>query len=372
MHQKRFLKVAVLFIALFLSPLFAFAQTTTAADQPTNDTLEQQINQLIQDRKNAIPTASDIRKNAVTGYLDIKTNPQNPGPGETVHITITSYLTDLSKATITWSINGKISDKGAGKTSFSFQNGVSGEVTRLTISIVSNEGDRVTKELSFHPVGITVLWEADTYTPPFYRGKALITPQARVRAIAVPSNTNTRNALDAGNLVYVWKKDGTTVSDASGYGKNSFSFLGPKPYGEARLQVAASSLDDTVKSEMQINLPLVQPFILFYEDHPLLGVWQNIALNTNLNLTKKEFSVSAAPYFFSNEAVDSTSLFYGWSLNGKSITNSGHTITLRNETGGKGDSALTLAMRGIKQTFQSASRSLTIHFTSEEPSQTAF
>ncbi|OHA84233.1 MAG: hypothetical protein A2937_00340 [Candidatus Yonathbacteria bacterium RIFCSPLOWO2_01_FULL_47_33b] len=369
MRSARFI---TLFIFALLSPFFVLAQTTTTAEQPQSD-LEIQLNQLMNERNGLIPTPEAIRSNALRDNLKVTTIPKNPAPGESVRVTIESFLSDLNKATISWSLNGNVVERGAGKTTFSFKNGASGQTTRLVISITTNEGERFTKEIVMNPVGVTILWEADTYTPPFYKGKALMAPQARIRAIAIPDNVGTRNALDAGNLVYVWKKDGSAIPEASGYGKNSFSFLGPKPYGKASVSVQVSSVNDTLKSELRLDeIPLNNPFILFYEDHPLLGAWYNRSLGSDLTLAKKEFSISAEPYFFSNETSEISTISYNWSLNGKTVTNPGRGITLRNETGEQGDSAITLAMRGLKQTFQSASRPIMVHFMSEESSSPTF
>lgn len=389
MHQMRFLKILAICITLFLAPFFAFAQTITEITETTpseeftsaqaalerervNKESQQAFDTFVNDQMKLIPKTEDIRRNSIREYLDIKTYPKNPGPNETVRVTVESYLTDLNKATLIWSLNGKVIQRGVGLKMFSFQNGASGRTTSLTILIITNAGEYITKELTWNPVGVTILWEADTYTPPFYKGKALITPQARIRAIAIPDNAGAQNMLGGGELVYVWKKDGNAVPTASGYGKNSFSFLGPKPYGETNVRVTVSSTDDTVKSEIQLDLPLAKPFILFYEDHPLLGVWQNNTLNTNLKLAKKEFSVSAEPYFFSIEKEEAPTFLYKWSLNSKPIPNIGRGITLRNETGEEGSSALALTMYGLKQTFQSASRSLTIDFADEESARPTF
>lgn len=385
MHQKRFLKKIIFLLAFAFSPFFAYAQiaTTTATStipqltmpQFNNATKDYQkiVNQLINAGKVGMPSTEDIVGKTISENLDIKTSPKNPGPNETIRITVESYITDLNKSTMSWSINGKLIEQGIGKTTFSFKNGASGETTRLAISILSNIGERITKNLSWTPVGVTLMWEADTYTPPFYKGKALMTPQARMRAIAIPDNTGTQNSLSAGNLVYVWKKEGEAISEASGYGKNSFTFLGPKPYDDAGVSVQVSSVNDTVKSEVRLNeIPLSNPFILFYENHPLLGSWYNRSLSNELTLSKKELSISAEPYFFSNETSEVSSLIYDWSLNNKTVANPGRTVTLRNEGEETGDSELTLAMHGIKQTFQAASRDITIHFAGGESARQAF
>ena len=313
-----------------------------------------------------------MQANAIRDYLEVKTVPQNPNPDETVRVSIESYLSDLNKAMIVWSLDGKTASQGIGKKTFSFQNGPSGKTTRLAISITTNAGDVVVKELSWNPLGITVLWEADTYVPPFYKGKALPTAQANVRAVALPNNTSGQNALAAGNFVYVWEKDGTVVSDASGYAKNFFTFAAPKPYGDAYVKVRVSSTNDAIKSETRVDIPLFQPFILFYEKHPLLGVWYNRPFGTDITLNRREFSMSAEPFFFSNERSDAPTLKYDWSTNGNAVQNYGHTITLRNDIGGKGDSSISLAMRNFRQTFQSANQALMVHFTEDTGTRPTF
>ncbi len=403
MPGLHFLKPISFFTALLAVPFFVFAQTSpselTPAEidqiiqqamkdpmvQAAKESLdaanlvaqqardaEAQLRAFTQEQLKLIPTPAQIRTNAIRDYLDVKYSPQNPGPAEVVTVTVESYLSDLNKAMMTWSINGKVVERGMGKLSFSFKNGDSGETTTLSVSIVTNTEERVLKEFIFNPVGMILLWEADTYTPPFYKGKSLLTPQARVRAVAIPDSINSKNALDAGNLSYVWKQDDETVSEASGYGKNSFSFVGPMPFGETRVSVAASSLNDTIKSELKLFVPLQNPFILFYENFPLLGVWYNRPLGKDVALSKKEISVSAVPFFFSNGTNGTSSLVYNWGLNGSTVPNSGRAITLRNNLGEVGNSLLTLTMRNMRQTFQSNSQSLNINFTADESARPTF
>lgn len=374
MYRMRTMLLRTLLGGILCAPLFVFAQTstttaTTTAEQPPQPgaVLQAQIDQLILNRLNLLPKLEDIHKNAIRDLLDVKISPSNPSPNETVRVAIESYLSDMNKATISWSLNGRVALKGVGKTSFSFQNGPSEKTTLLTISVTTNKGESITKEFSWTPVGVTLFWEADTYTPPFYRGKPLLSPQAKVKVVATPDNTGAQNALGAGNLVYIWEKGGTTMSDASGYGKNFFSFTGPKPYDETNVKVHVSSVDDTMKSEARVYLSLSNPFILFYDNNPLLGVLYNRPFSTTLALTKKEFSIRAEPYFFSNERGEVQTLQYNWSVNGAQVQNYGRNITLRNETGAKGISAVSLAMRGTTQSFQSASHGIVVNFTESAP-----
>lgn len=396
MYPMRTALLSTFFCGILCMPFFVFAQTTLTEDQVNTlaqqvasstqiqeankalqeaqkamedaKTLQANIDNFIEERTKLILQPSEIQKKAISDYLDIKVSPQTPGPNESVKITIESYLADLYKATMTWSLDGKIVEKGLGKMVFNFQNGPSGKTTRVSVTVTTNTGYTLTKEFLFTPVGITILWEADTYTPPFYKGKALMVPQARVRVAAVPDTAGPGSPLGAGNFVYTWKKNDTVWADASGYGKNVFSFVGPIPLSKIDVRVAVSSLDDSTKSELRVNVPLSRPFILFYEKHPLLGVLYNRPLGSEYALNKKEFSISAEPYFFSNEDPRTPTLKYNWEINGKTVQKHSRTVTIRNDTGAKGDSSVLLTMRGIAKTFQNASQKLKVHTEGTETS----
>ncbi len=399
MHFVRSLKLGFVIGGVFLAPVFVFAQTasdtaTSTPPQPTAtttttvvatttkktaaeivssiqnsifDKIRSQLQQLTETTLSSMTSESTPASND----LDIKTSPQNPGPYQQITVTIESYSTDLDKASIRWTLNGKIASNGTGQRKFSFQNGAGGETTRLNISIYTNSGQSITRTLSWRPLGVTTLWQATTYTPPFYRGKALLAPGARVKVVALPDNNSKGNALSAGNLAYVWKMDGTTVEGVSGYGKNSFTFWGPKPLENKKVSVLASTVDDSAKTESRISLTLSQPMILFYESDPLLGILYNHALSSDYNLSKKELSLSAEPYYFSNEESEDQILDYNWSLNGTGINNNKHTITLRNDTGSSGDSIVSLAMSNIQETYQKATQTLLLHFGGGESSTNA-
>ena len=375
MYLTRFLALSF----VLTLPLFAFSQTATSTavqppsllDQASSAHAEGDV--MIQNYLKTFPTNSELQTQAVIDDITIKTDPEYPDPNQTVIATVSSNLTDLNRATVSWSINDVTLGIGIGKTTFSFQNGTLGKRMSVVANITTINGERVTKKLSLTPMGITMLWEADTYTPPFYRGKALLSAEARVRAIALPDVGGTAGTLlNAGNFVYQWEKDGTVLGNMSGYGKNSFSFRGPQPFGKTGVRVRVSSLDNTLKSARVVDVPLSQPLILFYENYPLLGVWYNRPLDTRLSLSKPELSISAEPYFFSNEGEAGSFIAYDWSLNKNSVENPGNTITLTNEQGGKGDSSLFLSIRNLKQTFQYANQSLTIHFTANDSAHTSF
>lgn len=363
MYPFRNISFRILLGAVFV-PSFFFLFLGVARGQVPNSGLgmgQAALDQIVNDPSMRPPTAQEINEAALHNYLNFEVTPENPKPNEQVRVTIKSFLTDLNKATIRWALNGKTALVGTGETTFNFKNGASGSTTNLTISITTNGGAHVEKKLSWSPLGVTVLWEAATYTPPFYRGKALASPQARMRAVAIPDSTNGQNALGPGSLSYVWEKDGDVVGSASGYRKNSFLFSAPMPYGQSNVRVTVSSLNDAFSSSADLDLALTNPFILFYENTPLLGVWYNRPLAPNYTLSKKEFSVSAEPFYFSNDNSGAQYLEYNWTVNGNPTQNASRLITLRNDEGAQGDSVVSLVLNELQKTFQTATQTLTIH-----------
>ena len=355
----------IFIFAIVALPFSLFAQQASSPQ-----TYQGVIDKLLADQKDLLEKASVSRQSVTGDNLDVKISPTNPGANVPVRITIESYLTDLYKASISWSVDGKVILRGVGKTSFSFSTGGSGRTTVVGLSITTNGGELITRNFSFTPLGVTVLWEADTYTPAFYRGKALLSPQANVRLVALPDTTST--SFNDTSLVYVWKKDNYVDKTVSGYRKNVYSFEGPKPLTNTKISLDASTLDGTSQSQTHIYLPQVRPLVLFYENDPLLGVEYNKPLVASYPLSKKELSLRAEPYFFSNERGEAATNRYIWQINNKSVPNDGRDITLRNDEGQTGSSLISLSVRGITKTFQSAENKLRIDFLGDTTSRPIF
>lgn len=377
------------FVTLFCIPLSIQAQTASSTipaefleQQKSTFNIQEYFNQqdvvsnqyFIEQEKSFVDPIK-IHQNTIRDNLEVVINPPNPKPRETVTVSIESYSTNLEKATITWVLNGKIIANGPAKKVVSFQNAEAGGKTELLVTIKTNLGVEVKKKISFAPVGVTMLWEARTHTPPFYRGKPLASTQSMIRAIAIPDTLNkTNKSLAPENLVFIWTLNGEPEEERSGYAKNSFLFLAPKPYEDLSLGLSVSSVDDSVKSSMKFNIPLTKPFILFYERHPLLGVWYNRPFGSRLKLSKNELSISAEPFFFSRDMSpqEDPEILYAWKLNGEAIKNPSRFVTFRNETGEEGGASVLLEMRGSTKTSQKGSRSLSIDFKNQNTGLNAF
>lgn len=246
--------------------------------------------------------------------------PEIPQPNQEVTITAEAYGTDLNRAQITWYINGKSILSGIGEKKLTFTVGSLGSsnVVEVRIKPIKN-GPEITKSWSFTPAQVDVLWEAHTYTPPFYKGKALYTTEADVTFVAIPNIVIEGKSVAGNNAVYKWKEDYTAYADKSGYAKNTYNFTGSILGGDTNVSVEAySQSNPEAKGRGSTDIENENPLALYYEDHPLYGIFFNQALTDTVYTNKTQLKVALFPYFFSTKGKNSD-VSYEWILNNTNL-----------------------------------------------------
>lgn len=300
-----------------------------------------------------------------TSNLAVRVVPSRPGPNQSVKVMIESYATDLDRAEISWFLNNKPSEKNAGQKTFSFRTGPPGSLSSILIVVRTTDGEVLQQVVDIRPATVDLLWEAESYTPPFYKGKALYPYQGTVRIVAIPNIiTENGGALNPKSLVYDWKIDGNPVTSVSGYGKSFISFTGSVPLKPVTVAVEVSSMDQTYVAEGKTTLSPVQPGVVFYEDNPLAGVLYNKALGRNVSLVNEEMKIAAIPYFVGVSKRDADTLKYDWQINNQSILSGSDqsSLTFRQDKGGKGSSAISLQVSNRAKIFQFSQNNLLLSF----------
>ncbi|GMQ95471.1 MAG: hypothetical protein BMS9Abin13_586 [Patescibacteria group bacterium] len=361
---KTFLSVTIVSMAVLLFPLAAPAQIPTSIlDDISNFSTSTQAQ--IEEILSSIPTAGEALTDGLEQYMEIITRPKYPDPYEKVSIEAISFLTDLNRAEIFWYVNDKLKERGVGKTRFSFSVGGVRSTSIVDLVIKTTEGKRVDKQISFRPVELSLLWEANTYTPPFYKGRALISPEGALKVVALPNFITAGGTyIPAEKLVYVWKKDGEVLEKESGYGKRMFYIKAPIPFWDTNIEVEVSSLGGSLKAGKSVNIFPKNPKVIFYRDNPLGGVQYENAVGGELDLSRTEIAIKAEPYFFSVDDMEEN-LVYSWSMDDRTIEGDKERITFRQEEeGGVGISRISLAIQNLARTYQSASRSFLLNFKS--------
>src|SRR3989339_1266907 len=167
---------------------------------------------------------AEMEIGVIDNQINIETIPENPEPYQNVTIKITSFATDLNKATIEWISGSNVVSSGIGKTSYSFK-ALGPEIPSVfDVQIIPfGSFSSVNKRVIIIPTEIEVMWEAvDGYTPPFYRGKSFVSAEGLIKVVAIPSTNTIKSGK--GNIVYSWKNGDNTQLDASGYNKDSYKF----------------------------------------------------------------------------------------------------------------------------------------------------
>lgn len=298
-----------------------FAQTATT----TTDTyvspytiLENPYADLSPEEQAKLPTSAQVP--AIIEQVSVDVSPEVPKPGQTVTFNITSYGgIDIDRAQVNWVVNGKSILKGFGEKQFIFTPSEDGKLTTVVLHIQPQYGAEVTKTFKFQPSEVDVLWQASTYTPPFYKGKALFTPEADVQFVAMPNIQNSKGVkIQPGKAVYDWEINYKHYADKSGYGKNYYNYAGSILAKPVNIRVSASDPLNTESAGVgSLDITPTQPILLMYEIHPTYGPLFNRAAVGTFNFGVQDIQLGAYPYFYS--VSSKKSLSYVWKINGVAL-----------------------------------------------------
>lgn len=300
---------------------------------------------------------------AALDLIDVKTSPPTPKPNEQVTITLKSYAIDLGSADIIWYVNKEAKKEGIGEKSFILQSGNLGEETIVDVLIATGDGLKFKKHIVISPGEVDILWEAQTYTPPFYRGKALPTYNSLVKVVALPRFNTTSSPKD---FHYEWKLN-RNQNAGDGIGKNSVLMRATWPDSVVNVGVTASLLGTSMSGENNIDVPTLKPVLVFYENAPLLGVRFDQALTNLTETTASQFTLLAVPYFFSRDDYENNNLLYSWDINRTPSTpsrNPESLVLVKSGTAAESMNIL-LNVQNPKRVIQSALLQTTVSFAGE-------
>lgn len=292
--------------------------------------------------------------------IDVTTIPENPEPYGNVTIKISSYATDLNKAFIEWQNGSKTLLSGYGKLSYSFQALGPDLATDFYVTITPPDSeDKFTKKITIKTSEVELLWESvGSYTPPFYRGKSFPSRESSIKVVAIP-NTNIIKQ-GKGNITYNWENDDNAVQSASGYSKDSYIFSNDQLKTKENISVRASSIDGKYNATKTIEIPIVNPKIVFYKKSPTEGVLYNRALTDGAFITEDEVTLVAEPYFLALDGNE-VNFSYNWKINGETIDTPSKKTELTVRPGSRGGYAtIDLVMENLNFLFQKVSAKLNL------------
>ena len=166
---------------------------------------------------------------------------------------------------------------------------------------------------------VDLIWESLSYTPPFYKGKALYPHQGEIIFVAMPNMIINGVRISPSQLTYTWKDRGEVMGSLSGLGKNSLTLKGSVITRTLDISVTVTAPDGN-SAYKSIRVAPRSPALILYEDNPMYGImYQNAILDTFV-MKNKELRLLAAPYYVST-VIPNTDPFvsYDWSINGAQI-----------------------------------------------------
>ena len=299
---------------------------------------------------------------ALSNELNVAISPTYPSPNENVFVTLTLYTDDLNSADITWYQNGKNVLSGKGETKVNFKTGNIGEETKIEIKITLLSGVSFSKDFTLNPAGVDLVWEANSYVPPFYKGKALHSRQGVIKIVATPDFVKNGKRVLPQNLVYEWSNDVEVYQSQSGYGKNVIVLSGSILGKNESIEVLVTDPVNNLVARKFIDIVPVNPEIVFYENSPYYGHIFDSAITNSFNLKTGEVQVLAAPFYFTKN--DSGLLKYEWQLNGQSVPNlfGSRTAVFKKPEDKTGRSTISLRVENANRILQQADGKLTINF----------
>lgn len=289
---------------------------------------------------------------------DIAVNPPFPQPYSAVTVSLEAYSMDTVGATITWFVDGVEQISSQNARSLTLQTGTLGKKIPLSATVKMLNGPSFTVRRDIIPAAVDLVLESDTYVPAFYRGRALPSGNASMRAIAIP---HVGSSVSPSSLTYRWELGGGVLFRGPIRGKQSADITMSR-FADERLSVTVIDQNGQSVAQRTIVLNPIEPELHFYEDNPLRGLHER-AIIDSLTLIGDETTVYAEPYYMSTNLTPESAQFT-WSINGEDATyqnSDQHTITLR-KSGGSGSALVELKALTTTKIPQYLRKAFTIVF----------
>jgi hypothetical protein len=283
------------------------------------------------------------------------TTPQKPNIGDNINIEVEMYGTPIANSNFVWKINGKLFKEGIGAYKISF---TLSEKTKVELFITTGSGNTIEKSFEFDPKKIVMVWESKTYTPPFYKGKSLYTPESSLILNAL--NLDQDNPLTNVYNNYTWSVDNTVKGDESGVGYSSYLFQGNILKSEPLFTVIVDGVNsfkdvknnknNSYSNETSLRVQTFPTEIISYEKSPLLGVLFNKTVGDEFILDKNEATLVSYPLYYSLSS--SLSGIYSWFVNDVKININSNEISFKKKSENE-RSRLSLKIKNPESLLQS-------------------
>ncbi|KKQ83509.1 MAG: hypothetical protein UT07_C0003G0009 [Parcubacteria group bacterium GW2011_GWB1_38_8] len=214
----------------------------------------------------------------------------------------------------------------------------------------------LTPVYSLQAQSVDLLWQGDTYTSPFYKGRTLWSSQSRIKLVAIPQELGS-----SANLNYKWTKNGVILGNISGVGKNYLSFSDSILSKPQSVKVEIISNQNTVLASASVIITPITSKLTVYENNPLYGFMFHKEVGKTYQLLEREITLSAFPFFFdilnrTDDAID-----YEWNTNA-GVGKNGSSVTYRTPDNTAGSSEIRVRVSNKNDITQDINKNFLIKF----------
>ena len=212
---------------------------------------------------------------------------------------------------------------------------------------------------SLNAQSVDLLWQGDTYTPPFYEGASLWSSQSMITFLAVPNGLG-----DPANLFYIWTKDGTVLGNYNDVGKNSLSFYDTIISRPQTIKVDVLPFDESeILASATVFVAAISPTLAIYENNPLYGFMFHRETSGTHRLEDREVTFTAFPLFFTALNRFDSTLGYEWQTNVGNVETR-NSVTYRTPEDASGISSVQVRALSRDKILQSGDNSFLVEFGS--------
>jgi hypothetical protein len=305
------------------------------------------------------------------GPSHISLKPQYPAPGAEVTARLNAHMIYAPSARIVWKKDGVIVQEKLGGIEYTFTTGKVGTPISLEVIVYEESGNIIRKTLSQTVGAVSIIWEARTYTPPLYQGRALYSPDSEVVLQALPIIANGKGGfLDTKDMVFNWRLHGETNPRHSGQGLDSITAKGKTPFIPLSATVQIQDKLGKTLAIGQVKVPITYPEVLFYESNPLTGLVRTKAIASPYFMRATESTLYAEPYYMSAPTRTDPALVYEWRVGSQKLSLPGK-ITMRPEGVGAGNARIETTVTHRIFMSQRARGDSTIRFQATNNSNSA-
>ena len=203
---------------------------------------------------------------------------------------------------------------------------------------------------------VDLLWQGETYTPPFYQGRTLWSNQSRITFLAIPQGLGNPN-----NLNYKWTKNGIVLGNINGIGRNSFFFYDSILSKPQSVMVEILSEQGAVLASASNIVTPTLPELVVYENNPLYGFMFHREINGEYQFQDKETTFTAFPLFFSTLNRLDPMIDYQWQTNNTGVETK-NSVTYRTPENTSGSSEIRVRVSNRDKITQDASKRFLVKF----------